>query len=148
MNDVHERPGAAENDETDQSDIETAEAAENGAEEQQDAENSESAGNGAEDTIRKLRKENAAARVKARETAALARKVHTALVVADGRLVDPDALPFDSEHLTDAEKLSAAIEALTDAKPYLRARKVAGDAGQGDRGSTDSDVSLIGLMRG
>lgn len=103
----------------------------------------------AEATIQRLRKENAAARVKAKETEALARKVHTALVSATGRLVDPEVLPYDPEHLTDTEKLCVAIDKLTEAKPYLKALKASGDAGQGNRGSADSgEVSLLGLMRG
>lgn len=106
--------------------------------------------NDADDTIRRLRKENAAARVKAKETEALARKVHTALVSATGRLVDPEVLPYDAEHLTDSEKLSAAIDKLTEAKPYLKAVKASGDVGQGNRGGAASGggVNLLERLRG
>ncbi|MGV0746397.1 hypothetical protein [Mycolicibacterium sp. XJ870] len=85
-----------------------------------------------------LRKENADHRTKAKAAEeradALAHRLHAALVRATGKLVDPDALPFNADHLDDDEKLSAAIEVLTNAKPYLKARKATGDAGQGPRG--------------
>ncbi|SKK75353.1 Uncharacterised protein [Mycobacteroides abscessus subsp. massiliense] len=93
-----------------------------------------------------LRKENRDARVKAKETEQLARKVHTALVVATGKLVNAEELPFDPEHLTDAEKLNAAIDALTEAKPYLRVRP-AGDVGQGQRGNGEPKPTWGDLFR-
>lgn len=101
----------------------------------------------AADTIQKLRKENADARVKAKETEALARKVHTALVAGTGKLVDPEVLPFDAEHLADADKLNAAIDALVEAKPYLRVRPT-GDVGQGQRGSSDAKPTWADLFKG
>lgn len=88
--------------------------------------------------VETLRKESAGYQDRAKTAEeradALAKRLHGELVRANGTLVDPDALTFDPEHLDDAEKLSAAIEALTDAKPYLKARKATGDAGQGPRG--------------
>lgn len=90
--------------------------------------------------VETLRKESADHRDRAKtaeeRAEVLAKRLHAELVRSDGTLVDPDALPFDPEHLDDNEKLSAAIETLTAAKPYLKARKATGDAGQGPRGGT------------
>ncbi|OBG87449.1 hypothetical protein A5699_01525 [Mycobacterium sp. E802] len=97
-----------------------------------------------------LRKENADHRTKAKAAEEradkLARRLHAALVAANGTLVDPDALPFDPKHLEDDEKLSAAIENLTTAKPYLKARKATGDAGQGPRGDGRAALSWADLF--
>ncbi len=85
--------------------------------------------------VKDLRKENAKYRDRAKKTDDYAHRLHTELVRATGRLADPTDLPFDEEHLTDAETLTAAIDTLLEAKPYLKARKVEGDVGQGRRGS-------------
>lgn len=73
--------------------------------------------------------------------------LHTALVKLDGRLSDPNALPYDEAHLTDDEALSAAITALIERSPHLSATAVAGDVGQGDRGGTPAPFDLIATMR-
>lgn len=78
---------------------------------------------------------------------ALARKVHTALVAGTGKLVNAEELPFDPDHLTDPDKLNAAIDALTEAKPYLRVRP-AGDVGQGQRGNAEAKPTWGDLFRG
>lgn len=64
----------------------------------------------------------------------LARRLHTELVRATGKLQDPTDLPFDAEHLDDPEKLSAAIDALIETKPHLKLRKLSGYAGLGVKG--------------
>lgn len=137
MSDDNTRPDGAETDKTDATNPDTAEPDENTPETQPDG-NTDNSHDDAESKIAKLRQENAAHRTKARDAeeraGALAKRLHTALVTATGALVDPDALPFDAEHLEDPDKLSAAIDALLSAKPYLKARKPSGDAGQGDRG--------------
>jgi hypothetical protein len=63
----------------------------------------------------------------------LARRLHTELVRATGKLQDPSDLLFDAAHLDDADKLSADIDALLTAKPHLKRRKITGDAGQGQQ---------------
>lgn len=102
--------------------------------------------------VEKLRTESAGYRDRAKQAEEradrLPRRLHAALVRANGTLVDPDALSFDLEHLDDDEKLSAAIEKLTTAKPYLRARKATGDAGQGPRGGPGGGPSFADFLKG
>ena len=81
-----------------------------------------------------LRRESAGyrdrAKVAEQRADELARQLHTALVAATGKLTDPADLDFDAAHLDNADALTAAVDALTDAKPHLKARRVAGDIGQ------------------
>ena len=96
------------------------------------------------DYVGNLRNESAGHRTKATE---YAKRAHAALVKADGRLVDPDALPFDMAHLETETGITDAITALIDAKPYLNANRVGGDIGQHEGGSSSSEVSLLGMMQ-
>lgn len=98
------------------------------------------------DYVQKLRKESADHRAKAKDRDALARRLHTALAAATGRLADPTDLQFDESHLTDADALTAAIEALIAAKPHLASRKPTGNVGQG-AAPDKATVSLAGLLR-
>lgn len=81
------------------------------------------------------------------EVTAVRTKLHTALVKIDGRLANPDDLPYSVEHLDNPEALDAAITALIESRPGLRARSVSGDIGQGTRGNNSGSVDLIELMR-
>lgn len=74
-------------------------------------------------------------------------RLHTALVKLDGRLANPDDLPFNPEYLTDEAALTEAITELLATRPGLAARHVTGDVGQGARGGTTGPVDLIELMR-
>ncbi|SHT43405.1 Uncharacterised protein [Mycobacteroides abscessus subsp. abscessus] len=158
MSDVNTGPDAPENEQNGGADTATAKTSNNAPEAQPDDRNGyEDDDFGQADTfprtyVEKLRTESAGYRDRAKQAEdradKLARRLHAALVKANGTLVDPDALPFDLEHLDDDEKLSAAIEKLTDSKPWLKARKVAGDAGQGYRGSAETGVNLLELLRG
>lgn len=96
--------------------------------------------------VEKLRKEAADARVKAKDRDTLAERLHVALVAATGRLADPTDLPFDPEHLDDADALSAAIDALVERKPHLASRRPIGDIGQGASTGIEP-VSLAGILR-
>ena len=106
--------------------------------------------------VEKLRRENAdyRARAKDRDEVAATRddyahRLHAALVRADGRLADPDDLPFDAAHLDDAEALTAAIGDLVERKQGLRARQYGGDVGAGARGDTPKvNTDLIEIIRG
>lgn len=94
--------------------------------------------------VKDLRKENAGLRVRAKKTDDYAHRLHTELVRATGRLADPTDLEFSEDNLDDAEALTAAIDALLEAKPHLRARKVEGDVGQGRRsGDAPQDFSRL-----
>lgn len=97
--------------------------------------------------VEKLRKENADARAKVKDRDDLAQRLHTALAAADGRLADPTDLPYSEDQL-DPETMGKAIGDLVARKPHLKARRVTGDVGQGSRGSTSSEVNLLGLLKG
>lgn len=88
--------------------------------------------------VEKLRRESADRRERARTAEAraddYAHRLHTALVKLDGRLTDPAALPFNADHLDDADALAAAIDNLVAERPELKARRAAGDIGAGTRG--------------
>lgn len=96
--------------------------------------------------VERLRKENAAYREKAKDRDDLAHRLHTALTAADGRLAASEELPFDEAHLTDPQALTDAIAALIDKKPYLAARRVVGDVGQGATPTTPT-LDLAGILR-
>ena len=106
--------------------------------------------------VEKLRKESAGYRERARQVDeveqradGLARRLHAALVAADGRLADPTDLQFDPAHLDSEDSLKSAIADLVTAKPHLKARRVTGDIGAGARGSTGGPkADLIEIMRG
>lgn len=97
--------------------------------------------------VEELRRESARYRERARVADGLARRLHTELVRATGRLADPTDLPFDAEHLDSPEALDAAVGGLLEAKPHLASRRPVGDVGQGRRGSPGEPFSLLGLLK-
>lgn len=98
--------------------------------------------------VKDLRKENARYRERAGKADQLAQRLHTALVAGTGKLADPTDLEFDEAHLEDPDALATAVDDLLTRKPHLRARRVAGDVGQGNRGKTGSGPDLLEAMRG
>ncbi|MFV2143214.1 hypothetical protein [Isoptericola sp. G70] len=96
--------------------------------------------------VQKLRDESAKYRQRAGKTDELAKRLHTSLVAATGRLADPSDLPYDEAHLDDEEALTAAVDALLASKPHLASRKPMGDVGQGASGDGNV-VGLAGLLR-
>lgn len=99
------------------------------------------------DYVEKLRQENGKYRQRAGEADSLAQRLHTELVRATGRLADPTDLPFDADHLADADKMVAAIEALLTRKPHLATRRPLGEIGQGATPSGGT-VDLAAILRG
>lgn len=97
--------------------------------------------------VEKLRQENGKYRQRASEADSLANRLHTELVRATGRLADPTDLPFDADHVADAGKMSAAIDALLEAKPHLASRRPIGDIGQGNRGQGGGSFSLLQMLK-
>lgn len=97
--------------------------------------------------VEKLRTENGKYRQRAGEADSLAKRLHTELVRATGRLADPTDLPFDEDHLADADKMVAAINELLEAKPHLATRRPTGDIGQGQRGPASGGFSLLDILR-
>lgn len=103
--------------------------------------------------VEKLRKESGDYRTRAKAAEervdGLQRRLHAALVQADGRLADPTDLPFEPEHLEDEDALAAAIGALVERKPGLKARQYGGDVGAGDRATPKKpSTDLIEIIRG
>ena len=58
----------------------------------------------------------------------------------------PD-LPFDEDHIADAGKMVAAIDELLQRKPHLATRRPAGDIGQGNRGASSGNFSLLDMLK-
>lgn len=94
--------------------------------------------------VGKLRDEAAGHRSKLRDRE---QAMHRLLVEQTGRLADPADLAFDAAHLDDPEALGAAIDALLEAKPHLRARQFGG-VEQGPTGKPTAEVDLLGTLRG
>ena len=75
-------------------------------------------------------------------------RLHTELVKATGRLADPSDLAYSEDHLTDSDALNTAIDELLTAKPHLKKPTApSGDVGQGNRGTAEVPVSLLGILR-
>ena len=96
--------------------------------------------------VQRLRDENAKYRQRAADRDTLAERLHLALVAATGRLADPTDLPYNEEHLADADNMVAALDDLLARKPHLATRKFAGSVGQGETGTADT-VDLAGILR-
>jgi len=96
--------------------------------------------------VEQLRQENGKYRQRAQKADTYAQQLHTSRVAATGRLQDPTDLPYDEAHLESEEALSAAIDALLQAKPHLASGRPKGSIGQGlsDAGSS---VDLAGMLR-
>jgi hypothetical protein len=83
-----------------------------------------------------LRTENGKYRQRAGEADTLAKRLHTELVRATGRLA------------ADADTMVAAIDALIEQKPHLASRRPSGDIGQGNRGPSSAGFSLLDTLKG
>lgn len=98
------------------------------------------------DYVHQLRQENGKWRQRAQRADDLAHRLHTELVRATGRLADPSDLPFDEDHLADADKMVAAIGELLAGKPHLASRRPTGNIGQGAT-PTAGTVDLAAMLR-
>lgn len=123
---------------------ETAEATEGGADTETDR------------NVRKLRKEAAtlrerakAAEARATRTDSLAARLHTELVRASGKLADPHDFPYnpDADLLDDPEAFNQAIDEFVEAKPHLRSRTPKGDVGQGNRGTANEPLNFHQILK-
>ena len=61
--------------------------------------------------------------------------------------MDAADLEFCLYDWLDAEALTAALDALLDAKPHLAARRARGDLGQHERRDTAEPVNLASMLR-
>ena len=97
--------------------------------------------------VEDLRQENGRYRQRAQRADDLAKRLHTELVRATGRLADPTDLAFDEAHLEEGDSLSLAIDELLERKPHLATRRPSGDIGQGHRGGSSEPVSLLQMLK-
>lgn len=97
--------------------------------------------------VEELRGENQRYRERGKRADELARRLHTELVRATGRLADATDLPFDESHLDDADTLTAALDDLLARKPHMAARRPVGDIGQGVVSSRSDSVDLAAILR-
>jgi hypothetical protein len=93
-----------------------------------------------------LRQESGKYRQRAQQADDLAKRLHTELVRATGKLADPTDLPFSEDHLVGGDKLAAAIDDLLARKPHLASRRPAGDIGQGAAPASGT-VDLAAILR-
>jgi hypothetical protein len=104
------------------------------------------------DYVEKLRKESAGYRDRARAAEAqaeeLSRALFTSRVSATGKLADATDLEYNTELIHDADKLTEAVDSLIEAKPHLKARKPSGDVGQGLKGDSAGQFSLLDRLKG
>lgn len=73
--------------------------------------------------VKGLREEAKSWRIKAAKADELQARLHAELTKADGRLADPQDLPFDADHLADSQKHADAITELLNTKPHYATRK-------------------------
>jgi hypothetical protein len=92
-----------------------------------------------------IRKEAADHRAKAK---GLATRLHLELVRANGRLADPNDLPFDAAHLDDPRALNTAIDELLARKPHFAARTPQGNIGQGAKDQGAQPLNLVNHLKG
>lgn len=102
--------------------------------------------------VEQLRRSEAGYRQRAKHADALGERLVTAYAAATGRLADATDLAYDAalcddDGLPDPGKVTAAVDALLEAKPHLASRRPVGDVGQGARPGQDAGVSLAGLLR-
>ncbi|MUL80510.1 MULTISPECIES: hypothetical protein [unclassified Mycolicibacterium] len=101
--------------------------------------------------LSKLRSEahNLRERTKAAESRAdeLSRALWTARVTATGKVENPAEIAYNAEILDDLDAMNEAIDAAIAERPYIRSRKVIGDAGQGERGEVTGPQDFSGLFR-
>lgn len=102
--------------------------------------------------VAKLREESAAHRIKAKKVDDANARLVAAYAKADGRLVDVDALTYseamlDDDGLVDAAKVTEAVAALIEAKPYLASRTPTTTLPQGVRQDVPTAPGLFDLIR-
>lgn len=135
-------PEAPQDNDVDTAEVTTSDGADNDAEDDSDVFPRE--------YVESLRKEckGYRDRAKAADDRAddLAKRLHTALVERDGRLVNPAELPYHPDHLDSTEALDAAISAALLDRPYLQ-KRTTGDVGMGQRGKPTVPQDFSGLFR-
>lgn len=103
------------------------------------------------EALSKVRREakNLRERLKAAESRVdeLARRLHTELTRASGKLADPSDLEFSFDNLDSPEALTAALDGLLEVKPHLRSRiPAAANVGQGAK-NQGQPVGLLSHLK-
>lgn len=107
----------------------------------------------AADPVRELRDELARRRVRSREqTAAANARLVSAYAASDGRLIEPELLEVSEDllgedGLVDPAKVTDAIGALLQAKPYLTRRTPTAPIVQGVQTTVPDSPGLFSLIR-
>ncbi len=104
------------------------------------------------DYVRELRAEAAERRVKAKRVDEANARLVSAYARHDGRLVDASELSYDDgmlddDGLIDPDKVSAAIDELLAAKPYLASNRPTQPIAQGVREDVPDQPGLFSLLR-
>jgi hypothetical protein len=103
--------------------------------------------------VKQLRKENAEARVRAKIADEANVHLLGAYAEADGRLIDPTALEMSdallgADGLVDRDRVREAIDALLEAKSYLRSPRPTTPLALGAQPAPTPMPSLFAMMRG
>ncbi len=104
------------------------------------------------DYVKELRAEAAERRVKAKRVDTANERLARAYASQDGRLVDVNELAFteamlDDDGLADPAKVTAAIDELLTAKPYLANQRPQQPIPQGVREDVPDQPGLFSLLR-
>ena len=104
------------------------------------------------DYVKELRAEAAERRVKAKRVDEANERLVSAYARHDGRLVDASELSYDDsmlddDGLIDPDKVSAAIDELLAAKPYLASARPQQPIAQGVREDVPDQPGLFSLLR-
>lgn len=104
------------------------------------------------DYVRELRAESAERRVKAKRVDEANARLARAYAVQDGRLIESGELAYgehllDDDGLVDPVKVTAAIDELLQAKPYLASQRPAQPIAQGVREDVPEQPGLFALLR-
>jgi hypothetical protein len=95
--------------------------------------------------VKDLRKENANFRERLQQ---LSRALFAERVKATGKVENPGEIPYNADILDDADAINQAVDAAIAERPYIKARKVTGDVGQGQRSKTAAPQDFSMLLRG
>ena len=86
-------------------------------------------------------------RTRLRNADTYAKRLHTELVRATGKLADPTDLEFAEGHLDDSDALTAAIDALLAKKPHLASVGRPGRSGRAPHSPRLPTVDLAAILR-
>lgn len=104
------------------------------------------------DYVRELRAENAERRLKAKRVDEANARLARAYAQQDGRLIESNELAYgdhllDDDGLVDPAKVTAAIDALLQSKPYLASQRPLQPIAQGVRQDVPEQPGLFSLLR-